>query len=224
MNPAPAEFRNTLDWGPPPPGSYTAKFLSVGDPLLQGLVFMLQREVEGKDAANPSCAEVLAQSLLLYFINRYTAPRRSPREFSGGLSPYKLRRTLTYIKENLAKELSLVTLAAVAETSPFHFARSFKLTTGDTPHQYVIKCRMEWAKRLLTETDASLSEIGLQVGCADQSHFTALFRKYVSRTPKAYRDTTKMEFLLSSCSYPQATNDTGDVHPSLFGERRAFSL
>jgi AraC family transcriptional regulator len=50
---------------------------------------------------------------------------------------------------------------------------------------------MEQAKVLLTETDASLSEIGLQIGCADQSHFTALFHKYVAMTPKAYRDNTE---------------------------------
>jgi methylphosphotriester-DNA--protein-cysteine methyltransferase len=51
--------------------------------------------------------------------------------------------------------------------------------------------RMEHAKRLLAETDVPLIEIGLQVGCADQSHFTALFRTHASLTPKAYRDNTK---------------------------------
>jgi AraC-like DNA-binding protein len=50
---------------------------------------------------------------------------------------------------------------------------------------------MEQAKRLLAETDMPLSEIALQIGCADQSHFTALFRKHVALTPKTYRDTTK---------------------------------
>jgi AraC family transcriptional regulator len=54
---------------------------------------------------------------------------------------------------------------------------------------------MDQAKQLLAETDVSLREIGLQVGCADQSHFTALFRSHVSLTPKAYRDHTKSEDL-----------------------------
>ena len=56
-------------------------------------------------------------------------------------------------------------------------------------------CRMEQAKRLLARADVPLSEIGPQVGCADQSHFTALFRKYVATTPKAYRTTTTPTFL-----------------------------
>jgi len=55
----------------------------------------------------------------------------------------------------------------------------------------MIACRMEHAKQLLAETDVSLSEIALQVGCTDQSHFSALFRAHVTLTPTAYRDTTR---------------------------------
>ena len=50
---------------------------------------------------------------------------------------------------------------------------------------------MEQAKRLLAETDLPLSEIALQVGCTDQSHFSALFRAHVALTPTAYRDQTR---------------------------------
>ena len=60
---------------------------------------------------------------------------------------------------------------------------------------------------MLSETDVSLSEIGLQVGCADQSHFTGLFRKRVSMTPEAYKDNTKTE-LLSVCRREQDSADT----------------
>ena len=72
--------------------------------------------------------------------------------------------------------------------SPPHFARLFKHATGLTPHQYVIRCRIAHAQRLVAETDLPLSEISLQVGCADQSHFTALFRTHVALTPQAYRN------------------------------------
>ncbi|MBI3246742.1 MAG: helix-turn-helix transcriptional regulator [Deltaproteobacteria bacterium] len=165
--------------------------LTARDPLLRHIALMLQAQLEGKSAADRLYAEVLANALAVHFLKRYAASRHLQEEISGGLSPYKLRRTTAYIREHLTQELSLVTLAAVGETSPAHFARLFKHTTGHTPHQYVIMCRMDQAKQLLAETDASLSEVGLQVGCADQSHFTALFRKHVSMTPKAYRDTTK---------------------------------
>jgi AraC family transcriptional regulator len=158
------------------------------DPLLQHLALVLQSAVEGEGVAGQLYAESLADALVVHFLKRYAAVRPSLQEVTGGLSPYKLRLTTAYIQAHLAQELSLATLAAVAQTSPAHFARLFKHATGLAPHQYVIRYRMAHAKRLLAETDVSLTDIGLQVGCADQSHFTALFRTHVAQTPKAFRD------------------------------------
>ena len=158
------------------------------DPLLDHIALVLREVIEGKDRAGRLYAESLVDALVVHFLRRYGTSPHPPQEVTGGLSPYKLQRTIAYIKDHLEQALSLVTLAAVTETSPAHFARLFKHTTGCSPHQYVIRCRMDQAKQLLAETEMSLSEIGLQVGSADQSHFTALFHKHVSMTPKAYRD------------------------------------
>jgi AraC-like DNA-binding protein len=163
-------------------------YLTAHDPLLQHMALVLQAAIEGVGVAGQLYADALADAFVVHFLRRYAAARQSLRGMTGGLSPYKLRRTTAYIQAHLEQELSLATLAAVAQTSPAHFARLFKHATGLTPHQYVITCRMECAKRLLAETDVPLIEIGLQVGCADQSHFTALFRTHVSLTPKAFRD------------------------------------
>jgi AraC family transcriptional regulator len=162
--------------------------LPVHDPLLQHLALVLQTAVEGEGVAGQLYSDSLADALVGHFLKRYAAARPSLREVTGGLLPYKLRRTITYIQAHLAQELSLTTLAAVAQTSPAHFARLFKHATGLAPHQYVITCRMAHAKRLLLATDVPLTDIGLEVGCADQSHFTALFRTHVAQTPKAFRD------------------------------------
>lgn len=162
--------------------------LKVHDPLLRHIALVLQAAIEGEDMAGDLYAESLADALVVHFLRRYTASRPGLQEVTGGLSPYKLSRTIAYIKAHLAQELSLTTLAAVVQTSPAHFARVFKHATGLAPHQYVTRCRMAHAKQLLAGTDLPLSEIGLQVGCADQSHFTALFRIHASLTPKAYRD------------------------------------
>jgi AraC family transcriptional regulator len=76
----------------------------------------------------------------------------------------------------------------VAQMSPDHFARLFRQATGRTPHQYVVICRIERAKRLLRETEWPIIDISRQVGFTDQSYFTAVFRRHVATTPKAYRD------------------------------------
>jgi AraC family transcriptional regulator len=162
--------------------------LPAHDPLLQHLALVLQAAVEGEGVAGQLYAESLADALVVHFLKRYAAARPSLQAVTGGLLPYKLHRTTAYIQAHLAQELSLATLAAVAQTSPAHFARLFKQATGLAPHQYVIRSRMARARWLLAETDVSLIDIGLQVGCADQSHFTALFRTHLSVTPKAFRD------------------------------------
>jgi AraC-like DNA-binding protein len=162
--------------------------LPAHDPLLQHIALVLQAAIEGEAMAGQLYAASLADALAVHFLRRYAAARPSLQEVTGGLPPYKLRRTTAYIQAHLAEELPLATLAAVVQTSPAHFARVFKHATGLAPHQYVIRCRMAHAKQLLAETDLPLCEIALQVGCADQSHFTALFRTHVSLTPKAYRD------------------------------------
>jgi AraC family transcriptional regulator len=161
-----------------------------GDPLLHHVALVLQATGDADSAAERLYAEVLTNALAVHLLRRYAACKHTAPEMTGGLSPAKLRRTIAYIQAHLEEELSLTTLAALVHLSPDHFARLFRRATGQTPHQYVLGCRIARAKQLLTETDMPLSAIGLQVGCTDQSYFTALFRKHVSMTPKAYRDAT----------------------------------
>jgi AraC family transcriptional regulator len=164
--------------------------LPADDPLRHHMVLVLQTVFEAEGMAGRLYAAVLADALALHFFRRYAACRHTAPDMNGGLSPAKLRRTIAYIQAHLGQELSLTTLAALVHLSLDHFARLFKQATGQTPHQYVLGCRIARAKQLLAETDMPLSEIGLQVGCTDQSYFTALFRQHVTMTPKAYRDAT----------------------------------
>jgi AraC family transcriptional regulator len=165
--------------------------LHAHDPFLHHMALVLQAAVDAESVAEQLYAEVLAEALVVHFLRRSTAAPPTPCAVSGGLAPYKLQRTLAYIHAHLGQTLSLPTLAAVAQMSLTHFAHLFKHATGVAPHQYVSQCRIERAKRLLVDTDLPLIEIGPQVGYADQSHFTALFRRYVAMTPKTYRNTTR---------------------------------
>ena len=161
--------------------------LPADDPLRYHMDLVLRVTFAVETGASRLYAGALADALAVHFLRRYAACGHPRQEVSGSLSPATLQRMLTYIQAHLAQELSLTTLAAVVHLSPDHFARLFRQATGRTPHQYVLWCRMERAKQLLAETDVPLSMIGLQVGCTDQSAFTALFRKHVAMTPKAYR-------------------------------------
>jgi AraC family transcriptional regulator len=107
--------------------------------------------------------------------------------YKGGLTRLRLKRALDYIQANLGSEIHLEDLARAVGLSPFHFAKLFKLSTGSTPHQYVLQRRLERATELLRSAELSLSEVALECGFADQSHFANVFRRFMGVTPSQFR-------------------------------------
>jgi AraC family transcriptional regulator len=105
----------------------------------------------------------------------------------GGLSPRHLRRACDFIVEHLGDDICLDDLAELTGLSCKHFVRAFKQSTGLPPHQYLMLQRIEAAKRRLVDDTASLADIALGCGFADQSHFTATFRKTVGVPPGTWR-------------------------------------
>jgi len=103
------------------------------------------------------------------------------------LSRKALRGALRYINDNLDSKLTWLEIAAHISVEAFGFGRKFKLSTGMTPHQYVIRCRVRHAMKMLARDELSLTDIALEVGCSCQSHLTTLFRKYTGTTPGAFR-------------------------------------
>ncbi len=88
---------------------------------------------------------------------------------------------------HLADDIGLEDLAAIANLSAKHFARAFRQSTGMPPHRWLIERRIDRAKALLMEDRLNLAEIALTCGFADQSHFTAAFRKSVGATRAIFR-------------------------------------
>jgi AraC-like DNA-binding protein len=105
----------------------------------------------------------------------------------GGLTTRALRCVREYIDGHLAENIRLEVLAEVAGLSRCHFARAFKQSVGVAPHGYVMQRRLERAERILAETDLSLSQVALDSGFADQSHFSSCFRKHFGTSPRSFR-------------------------------------
>jgi AraC family transcriptional regulator len=108
-------------------------------------------------------------------------------EASNGLSSERLKRVYDYIEAHLDDRLALADLAGVACLSPFHFSRSFKEAVGVGPQRYVMHRRVERAKALMRRTDQPLALIAQEVGFADQSHLTSVFRRESGVTPGHFR-------------------------------------
>jgi AraC family transcriptional regulator len=157
------------------------------DTFLAALLEGLRGEVSSGRPASPLFVEGVAQALAVHLARNYTKLSRDVREYKGGLPGFKLRKTTELMAAHLEEEFSLSRLAREADMSEFHFSRLFKRTTGLTPSQYFIQLRMEKARRLLTETNKSVIEIGLDVGYTSPSHFAQIFRREVGVPPSGYR-------------------------------------
>ena len=129
----------------------------------------------------------MANALAVYLLNRYTVRHYKPVAYRGGLPGYRLKRVLDHIGDNLAEDLSLSQLAAVAGMSPHYFAELFRMSTGYAPHRYVLLQRIEQAKQALRDTGRSVLEVGLDAGFQNPSHFARMFRKFVGTSPSRFQ-------------------------------------
>lgn len=157
------------------------------DGVISSIGWALLGELESEGLSGRLYAESLANVLAVHLLRHYTTGGSEPHHSIGGLSAQKLRHVMDFVAENYSSDVRLAELANVAGMSNFHFAREFKRTTGTTPHQYLIKFRVERAKALLAEVELPLTEVGLQSGFSHQSHFTRLFRRLTGTTPHSYR-------------------------------------
>ncbi|MFE0753037.1 helix-turn-helix domain-containing protein [Inquilinus sp. NPDC058860] len=131
---------------------------------------------------NPEAARAAAVRLVtLLTLSRAAEGTR------GGLAPWQKRRVDRYLRRSLHRPLRIGELAEQAALSTSHFARAFKDSFGTTPHGYIIRLRLERARRLMLTTRDPLSQIALACGLASQSHLSKLFRRWFGETPSAWR-------------------------------------
>ena len=113
------------------------------------------------------------------------------RVVQGALWSHVLRsRTRTRPREAIdaryPESLDLRALAREAALSPWHFLRLFRTAFGVTPHQYLVRVRIEAAKRLLLG-DAPVTDVCLDVGFQSLGSFSALFARRVGTPPSTFR-------------------------------------
>ena len=166
--------------------------LSVRDPLVEQVGLSLLSELESGGPTGPLYAESLANALAAHVVREHSslgrrAVRRLDRHPGRGLSSRVLRRTVEYVEENLAGDLSLAEIAGAANMSPYHFSRLFKESVGSPPHRYVVARRVERAKELLLGTDLPIAEVARGVGFSGQSHLHFHVKRLLGATPASLR-------------------------------------
>lgn len=153
-------------------------------PQLTRMLAACWREAE---AGGPS-GTLWADGAVLQLVSVLAQTRANlPNMSRGGLASWQERRTIEYLHGHLAEDVAIEQLASVAHLSTFHFARSFKQSTGLAPHAYLRRLRCEQAKGLLTATDLPVTEIAPRVGYETPQAFARMFRAEVGVSPSKYR-------------------------------------
>ncbi|MGV7214981.1 helix-turn-helix transcriptional regulator [Bradyrhizobium sp. UFLA05-112] len=156
------------------------------DPHIETLIRQAMLPLAWDEPAERVTLGHAAQTLLAYVVARLTTRGPAALRTRGGIPPARLRRITDFVETHLDRPLGIEDLAGVAELSPYYFARMFKRATGETPHGFVLRRRIERAKQLLATVDIPLAEVALACGFSSQSHFTQRFRALSGMTPRQY--------------------------------------
>ena len=160
---------------------------TINEPFLQQIVLAIDNEIKESAPLNRLYFESLQNTFALHLLRHHCNLKITNPNLSGGLTHLQLKQVIEYINSNLSQNLGLAELATIIRVSPPHFGRLFKKSMGVSPYQYVLKCRIQRAKKLLAEGKMTLGQIAQTLGFYDQSHFSRVFRKAVGVTPRQYQ-------------------------------------
>lgn len=137
----------------------------------------------------PQTEDQVSEAMVISFLDGLMDHRKwgRPRQVTHS-NPEGVRRAIELVESTLDQPVSLQQLAEAASMSTYHFARTFKATTGVTPMRFVWQRRIELARSMLKDNKFTLVEVALACGYSSQSHFTTAFKESTGLTPAVYRD------------------------------------
>ena len=157
------------------------------DAVVNHLFAALQAELDGDGSIQPLMLESLGKATAAYVASRFSANPPILPARRRGLDRERLTRVVEYMDAHLANDLSLEELAGIACLSSYHFGRMFKVSTGQSVHQFVLRGRIERSKALLAQEETSLAQVAAAVGFCGQSQFTTTFRRLMGLPPGAWQ-------------------------------------
>jgi AraC family transcriptional regulator len=161
-------------------------YFQICDPLILQIALTLKADLKSSKPGGRLYAETMSTALAVHLVRQYSSHERKSVRYLGGLSPTQLKLVINYINDYLDRDLGLEELAAIAQLSTYHFCRSFKQSTGFSPHQYLIRQRVERAKLLLKDGKMEIRDVAIACGFTHQSHLNRHFKRLTGVTPKIF--------------------------------------
>ena len=159
----------------------------VRDAKLEHMAWALKAEMDDGFPTGRLFTESIATAMACQLLRAHSISSRRAQLQTGVMAPFRLRRVLSFIEDNLNRDLSLSAIAEVSGLSVSHCQRAFGRAMRVSVHQYVIRRRVERARDLLTNARLSLNEVALVAGFAHQSHMALQMRRLLGISPASIR-------------------------------------
>ncbi len=158
------------------------------DALLEGLLSLMMLEISAPVGSSGLYLETLLHAAIARLVGEHSTLSTTTARLPHSLAPYRLRRVLDYIGDNLSEDIGLAALSEVSGLSRYHFSRAFQRVTGLSPYAFVIDRRIERAKRLIAGHDLPLGEIAGRCGFNTHGQFSTMFKRITGLKPSQWRD------------------------------------
>lgn len=158
----------------------------VTDPTVTHLLSAIQPMLSGQLPADQLFIDQVAEALVTYLRHRYAAIRIPACRRERTPSPL-IRQALEILRDSLDGNVSLDDIARRCNVSRSHFYQVFRQELGCTPHEWLMRIRVEQARSLLRRPELTLAEIAGRCGFSDQSHFTRSFNRRFGMSPGRWR-------------------------------------
>ena len=140
------------------------------DPLLEELALTVASVLRDGSLRDGLYIDTLAQIIIVHLARHHSSQSRTQTgPVVSRIPTRKIRRLIDFIDENLDRHLTLETLAAQVDISPLYLPRAFKGAVGQSTHQYILRRRVERARKLLETSDIPIAEFALSSGFSSQS-------------------------------------------------------
>jgi AraC family transcriptional regulator len=163
-----------------------AEELGSADPLIEQLMLSLDSTLRQWEPSALTYLDHLSTLLAAHLARRHSVASVVPPPVAG-LSPRQFDAVRELMDQRLADPVPLAELAGAAALSVSQFARQFKVSTGESPHRFLMRLRLDQACRLLRTGTLPIAEIALRCGFSHQEHLTRVMRARLSTTPGALR-------------------------------------
>jgi AraC family transcriptional regulator len=171
-------------------GNHDEIWRHVGVPPLPELMMVGELAQEAAEGRGDMSLDELGVALAARLVETVSGRQRKPAE-AGPRHRRRAVEAALWIDEHSASPIDLEGAAEQAGLSAFHFLRLFANVVGATPHQYLVRCRLRRAARLLADEERSITDIAYDVGFGDLSNFVRTFHRAAGVSPRQFRRAAK---------------------------------